>query len=84
MSPQKAYLATKDTIYAGQWASKLDVHQKVDTDEGTKAPRCLKKTRVFLNLWSAEPMVCMRVAFHEHDRSHAKDENDKDNSDGYK
>ena len=40
--------------------------------------------RVFLNLWFAKPMVCMRVAFHENDGNHENDENDEDNSDSYK
>ena len=34
--------------------------------------------RVFLNLWFAKPMVCMRVAFHENDGNHENDENDED------
>ena len=42
------------------------------------------QNRVFLNLWFAKPMVCARVAFHENDGNHEKDENDEDNSDSYK
>ena len=40
--------------------------------------------RVFLNLWFAKPMVWVRVAFHENDGNHEKDENDEDNSDSCK
>ena len=40
--------------------------------------------RVFLNLWFAKPMVCVRVIFHENDGNHENDENDEDNSDSYK
>ena len=41
-------------------------------------------SQIFLNLWFAKPMVCVRVAFHENDGNHENDENDKDNSDSYK
>ena len=34
--------------------------------------------RVFLNLWFAKPMVCMRVICHENDGNHENDENDSD------
>ena len=37
--------------------------------------------RVFLNLWFANRMVCVRVTFHENDGNH---ENDEDSSDSYK
>ena len=40
--------------------------------------------RVFLNLWFAKPMVCVRVAFHKNDGNHEDDGNDNDNSDSYK
>ena len=40
--------------------------------------------RVFLNPRFAEPMVCMRVAFHENDGDHENDENDEHYSDNYK
>ena len=40
--------------------------------------------RMFLNLWSAKPMVCMRVAFHENDKNYEDEKNDEDNSDSYK
>ena len=43
--------------------------------------RRLHFARVFLNLWFAKPMVCVRVAFHENDGNHENDENDEDNSD---
>ena len=39
--------------------------------------------RVFLNLWFAKPMVCLRVAFHENDGNHENNENDEHNSDSY-
>ena len=41
-------------------------------------------SRVFLNLWFAKPMVCVRVVFHENDGNHGNDENDEDSSDSYK
>ena len=34
--------------------------------------------RVFLNLWFAKSMVCVRVAFHENDVNHENAENDKE------
>ena len=40
-------------------------------------------SRVFLNLWFAKPMVCVRVAFHENDGNHENHENDEDHSDSY-
>ena len=46
-------------------------------------PGCFLRSenRVFLNLWFAKPMVCVRVAFHENDGNHENDENDEDNAD---
>ena len=38
------------------------------------------ESRVFLNLWFANPMVCMRVALREDDGNHENDANNKDNS----
>ena len=37
--------------------------------------------RVFLNLWFAKPMACVRFAFHENDGNHKNDENNQHNSD---
>ena len=52
--------------------------------KGFCCPSSFSKNRVFLNLWFAKPMVCVRVAFHENCGNHENDENDEDNSDSYK
>ena len=61
---------------------------RVPGTDGTHTRGCPAKIlyvywffRVFLNLWFAKPMVCVRVAFHENDGNHENDENDEDNAD---
>ena len=40
--------------------------------------------RVFLNLWFAKRMVCMRVNFHDNAGKHENDENEEDKLENYK